>query len=448
MGKSFARCQYLCWGPGGFEFQNCLAQRANDFPILNPSCDANKHPSCDANKPAMPDEATMILVLIIFGFASIAAASFILWRQFRARGMDQWVPSHLFPGEPRPKTDLDDQPIDVFIAICDHYEPEWGNPSFETALGRVQRWHNEYPRLLERFSDVDGRPPRHTFFFPQDQYQPEYLDVLARLCERGYGDVDVHLHHHDDTPEGLKEKLDSFRQVLYHRHGLLRRDPVTNEIVYGFIHGNWCLCNSRRDGKWCGVDHEIPILLKTGCYADFTMPSAPSDTQTKTINSIYYAHDLLGQRKSHDCGVRAEVGKPAPDNHLLMIQGPLTFDWSRKKFGMIPRIENGDLLANHPPTIQRTNLWLNAGVTVKGRPNWRFVKLHTHGCKSGNIDMLLGPKVQRFHQELEELHKRKPNFRYHYVSAWEMAQFVHQAEQQPSNGQPLAIEEVSAVIPK
>lgn len=359
----------------------------------------------------------------------LAVVSGYLWNRLRDRGLDRWVPAYLFaPTDPKLKK-LEQSPIDVFIAICDHYEPEWGQPTFDTAMSRVQRWRDEYPTLFNRFADVDGRPPRHTFFYPQDQYRPEYIDALAELCELGYGEVDIHLHHHDDTEEGLTEKLDTFRNQLYHNHGVLRRDPVTNEITYGFIHGNWCLCNSRRDGQWCGVDHEIPVLLKTGCYADFTMPSAPSDTQTTTINSIYYAQDRPGQRKSHDCGIRAEVGRNAPDDSLLMIQGPLEFDWSRKKFGLIPRIENGDLLGNHPPTMQRLNLWLNAGVTVKGRPNWRFVKLHTHGCKNGNIDMLLGPKMQQFHQGLADLHQRQPNFRYHYVSAWEMAKKVHEAEQ-------------------
>jgi hypothetical protein len=373
-------------------------------------------------------EFSVFLIVLALLTCVTSGVGVVLWRRLRARGLDRWVPSYLSSTRTRRDLAIDQTPVDVFIAICDHYEPEWGNPSIETALARVQRWHDDYPRLFSDFRDVDGRPPRHTFFYPQDQYRPEYLDVLARLCEQGFGEVDVHLHHHDDTPEGLEEKLETFRQTLYHQHGVLRRDPVTNEIVYGFIHGNWSLCNSRRDGQWCGVDHEIPILLKTGCYADFTLPSAPSDTQTTTINSIYYARDIPGQRKSHDKGIRAEVGRPAPENSLLMIQGPLTFDWSRKKYGLIPRIENGDLLANHPPGAQRLKLWLDAGVTVKGRPDWRFVKLHTHGCKAGNIDMLLGPKMQTFHQELAALHQQQPNFRYHYVSAWEMAHLVHQTE--------------------
>jgi hypothetical protein len=382
---------------------------------------------------------TVITTLLFIVLSAAATVGFVCWRRVRDIGLDRWMPAYVLPDERVDHVNLTQDRVDLFIAICDHYEPEWGNPSVDRALSRVQRWHDEYPRLFGNLTDVDGRPPRHTFFYPQDQYRPEYLDVLAQLCEQGYGEVDVHLHHHDDTPEGLEEKLDSFRQTLYHRHGVLRRDPVTNDIVYGFIHGNWCLCNSRRDGKWCGVDHEIPVLLKTGCYADFTMPSAPSDTQTTTINSIYYAQDLPGQRKSHDRGIRAAVGQTAPENSLLMVQGPLTFDWSRKKFGVLPKIENGDLLANHPPSIQRMQLWLNAGVTVKGRPNWRFAKLHTHGCKAGNIDMLLGPQMQRFHQDLAALHQAQPNFRYHYVSAWEMAQLIHQAEQGEEAPVPLTI---------
>ena len=65
---------------------------------------------------------------------------------------------------------------------------------------------------------------------------------------------------------------------------------------------------------------------------------------------------------------------------------------------------------------------------MAGRPDWIFVKLHTHGCNPGNIDTLLGADQKAFHARLAEEHGRNPNFRYHYVTAWEMAQLVHQAE--------------------
>jgi hypothetical protein len=248
------------------------------------------------------------------------------------------------------------------------------------------------------------------------------------VVEAGLGDVDVHLHHHDDTPDLLREKLEQFRDTLFYRHGLLRRDPRTGEIVYGFIHGNWALCNSRPDGQLCGVDAELTILRETGCYADFTLPSAPSSTQTRTINSIYYARDIPGQRKSHETGIRARVGQAPPAEHLLMIQGPLLLDWTQWPSRLLPRIENGDLHAGRAATLSRLKLWMRAGVHVAGRPDWRFIKIHAHGCKDGNIDTMLGEPMQQFHRELAAFHKQHPNFRFHYVTAWEMAQLVHEAE--------------------
>jgi hypothetical protein len=292
----------------------------------------------------------------------------------------------------------------------------------------VLRWQRDYPKLFGHIRDDDGRPPQHTFFFPEDEYRPEYLDALKPLCEAGFGDVDVHLHHDNDTAASLEEKLAAFRDTLYHRHGLLRRDPDSGEIVYGFIHGNWALCNSRPDGRLCGVDQELTVLLKTGCYADFTMPSAPSPTQTSTINSIYYAQDRPCQRKSHDHGIRAVVNKTPPPNHLLMIQGPLLPDWSSRKFGVIPRIENGDITLGRPATMRRFHLWRQAAVHVAGRPDAIFIKLHTHGCKDGNIDEWLGPNMVAFHEQLSEYHRRHPNLKLHYVSAWEMAQQVRRLE--------------------
>jgi hypothetical protein len=378
----------------------------------------------------MPDVWIIGLGLGIAALAGMGVIVPIVWRKITAQGLDRWVPAAVAQQIVRRSTPrLDDTPVEVFIAVCDHYEPETGKVDPATALSRVDAWVEQYPRLYDQFRDVNGRPPQHTFFYPQDEYRPEYLDRLAELIHQGYGDADIHLHHHHDTPEGFREKMDTFRRILYHRHGLLRTDPVTGEITYGFIHGNWALCNSRRDGQWCGVDHEIPILLDTGCYADFTFPSAPSDTQPRTINQIYYAVDRPGERKSHDRGTRAAVGQAPPADSLLMIQGPLGFDFGRRKYGVIPKIENGDLLASHPPQFRRMPSWLAAGVTVAGRPEWRFVKLHTHGCKPGNLEMWLNGTVTRFHADLAAYHTQHPHFRYHYVTAWEMAQLVHHAEQ-------------------
>jgi hypothetical protein len=210
-------------------------------------------------------------------------------------------------------------------------------------------------------------------------------------------------------------------------HGLLPRDKRTGDVAYGFIHGNWALDNSRPDGRRCGVNNELEILRETGCYADFTMPSAPDPTQTRTINSIYYAVDDPIRPKSHDLGIPAGTGA-VPSDALMLIQGPLVLDWRRRKWGLIPRIENGCIQGNQPATIERLDNWLMARVQVPTRPDWFFVKLHTHGAPESNQRVLLGEPMVRFHEDLARRARQDPNFQFHYVTAREMFNLVRAAE--------------------
>jgi hypothetical protein len=296
------------------------------------------------------------------------------------------------------------------------------------ARERVERWVREYPPLALPYADSRGRPPQHTFFYPAEDYRPELLDALAGICQQGLGDVEVHLHHDRDSADGLREQLLSFTTALHETHGLLALDDA-GKITFGFIHGNWALDNSRPDGRWCGVNNEIDILLETGCYADFTMPSAPAACQTTTINSIYYASDDPQRPKSHDRGALARRGVRPPDNSLLLIQGPLALDWSRRKYGFLPAIENGELTGIRPPTLARLSNWLGAGVSVHGAPGVRFVKLHTHGAWEANTSMLLGEPMRAFHAALRDYALVHEEFRYYYVTAREMASAVHALEE-------------------
>jgi len=68
-------------------------------------------------------------------------------------------------------------------------------------------------------------------------------------------------------------------------------------------------------------------------------------------------------------------------------------------------------------------------VTVPNQPNWLFVKLHTHGVNEPNQDVLLGEPMIRFHEALQERANRDPLFRFHYVTAREMANIALAAEQ-------------------
>ncbi len=277
-------------------------------------------------------------------------------------------------------------PKHIYLCVCDHYEPYWNKVDKTTARRRIQRWLDEYPKIADKYRDSDGNVLKWSFFYPEEEYQKDDLDALASLCHAGYGEVEIHLHHDNDTSENLRRTLIDFKHRLHEQHGLLSVDKATGEIVYGFIHGNWALCNSRKDGRWCGVNDEIKILQETGCYADFTMPSAPSDTQTRKVNSIYYAVDKPGQPKSHDWGEDAEVGKRGEG--LLMVQGPLALDWGRCKFGVVPRIEHSGLMGNFGPSAERVKLWIDAGVSVKVAPEHVFVKLYTHGTQEDVMKML------------------------------------------------------------
>jgi hypothetical protein len=317
--------------------------------------------------------------------------------------------------------------LKVFLCVADHYEPMVGDAPLHVQRERVDRWVQEYPRSVAGIADSRGRPPQQTFFYPAEVYTPEPVEKLAGLCRQGLGDVEIHLHHDNDTAEHLRDTLEKFKGTLFHEHGLLRKNPQ-GEITYGFVHGNWALCNSRPDGRRCGVNNELTVLRQTGCYADFTMPSAPSSTQTATINSIYYASDRPPRPKAHDVGSAAEVGVAPPEESLLLIQGPLAIDWRRRKWGIVPKLENAELHGGFPPTMARFELWLRAGVGVVGRPEWVFVKLHTHGAPEWNAGMLLGEPMRRFHLDLAAYAKDRPWLQYYYVTAREMADLVHQAE--------------------
>ena len=358
-------------------------------------------------------------ILSVIGLVALRSA-------VRRRGLDRWLVAYVVQASKR-RRPRRGEVKHLILCIADHFEPRRGQASPERAGQRVRDWTERYPRLFGDFRDGDGRPPRHTFFYPLDEYQAEDLDALVELCRAGFGEVEVHLHHDGDTSEGLRRTLTNFKELFGRRHGLLPRDRETGELAFGFAHGNWALDNSRPDGRWCGVNNELDVLRETGCYADFTLPSAPSPTQTRKINSIYYACDDPCRPRSHDRGI--DVGTaPQPPESLMLIQGPLLLDWAHRKWGLLPHVECGCIQANQPAHIGRVDLWLKARVQVPTRPDWFFVKLHTHGAPEANQRVLLGEPMVEFHRALARRASADPTFRYHYVTAREMYNLVRAAE--------------------
>jgi len=335
----------------------------------------------------------------------------------------------------------------IMFCYVDHYEPKWKNPDdLELERQRVERWHTEYPIVAGKHQDADGVHPQHSFFYPQEEYRYEHLAKLSDLCARGFGEIEVHLHHDDDTSDNLRATLEGFTELLHIEHGAFTRNESTGKLNYSFIHGNWSLCNSRKDGRYCGVNDELVVLNETGCYADFTYPSAPSDTQTSTINTIYYASDKRGCSKSHDVGVDVKVGGNESGD-LMIIQGPLALNFNRLKKMIFPQIESSDIRKSMPPSNDRVDLWVKTGVHVKDKPDWIFIKIHTHGTQDGDMETLLGQPFDDMCTYLEKKYNDGENYVLHYVTARETYNIIKAAEA-GENGDPNLYRDYELARPK
>ncbi len=336
-------------------------------------------------------------------------------QKLRAKHFDRWLSGWVRDLARRAAAPAVVGPRHLIFALCDHYEPLWGGADHAKGAERVRAWREGYPRLARGYRDADGRYPRHSFFFPGEQYHPEYLESLGQLAREGFGEVEVHLHHDGDTAATLEPQL---RATLadFARHGHLARDP-DGTLRYAFIHGNWALANARRDGRQCGVDEELPLLFRTGCFADFTFPSAPDECQPNIVNRIYWPVGNLDSKRSYEKGEGARVGTIMRDR-ILMVQGPVALTRRPRRLSL--RIESAALTAADPASAARARTWVSQGIHVEGQPAWVFVKLHTHGAPDREARSLLGEGGHALHQTLTSEYNDGRRWNLHYVTAREM----------------------------
>jgi hypothetical protein len=309
------------------------------------------------------------------------------------------------------------RPKRAWVAITDHYEPLGMGASQETALGRVAQWRDKWPRIADDAPrDAAGQRPQYSFFYPQEEYRRDLLDGIAEMVGLGIGDVEVHLHHDKEQRDSFIRKVTEFCRRLRDDHGLLHQQD--GRTVFGFIHGNWALDNSRPDGKWCGLNGEIALLRDLGCYADFTMPSIPSPTQGRIVNRIYWCTNNSGNRpKSYDCGIEATVGG-GKRGDLLMMTGPLGVRFGER---LLPRLEAGELAGYDMPAPSRARQWFDLAPTIGDD---LFLKLYTHGAQEWNSEPLLnGGLGNLFHWLAEEADRR--GIEIHWATAWQMFQAAY-----------------------
>ncbi|MFP4163784.1 MAG: hypothetical protein ACLFQB_07790 [Chitinispirillaceae bacterium] len=355
-----------------------------------------------------------IAAIIILAAALVAV---IVIRKAKKSRASRWlVPCLKMPRDSKPRSG---EPVHLYVAFCNRLSPYWAGVSQEIAEHRVVTWYREYIRFASHHADSQGKKPVHTFFYDESDYNPRFVDTLSRMCREGIADVDILLKHENDTPDGFRRKIEGFRDVLFHHHGLLRKDHH-DRIIYGFIHGNGALNNCRPDGRFCGVNQESGILKETGCYADFTFPSAPDVTQPPIINQIYFASGSPEHPAGHEQGYPA--GKEAwSEKDLMLVEGPTGLNWQNRRYGIVPRVENGEISFRRRFTPNRAKVWIDSAVHVQGAPEHLFIKLHTFGAVDSTVRYLFGESgIHSLYNTLENEYGKSGNYILHYVSAYEM----------------------------
>lgn len=336
-----------------------------------------------------------------------------LFRYLREKQIHRWGPDFLKHSLVRQREAAKVEGTrHLLFAICDHWEPLFGGVDDPQGDQRVERWQFGYPKAFSSFRDADGNMPQHSFFFPGEHYRARWLETLRDMVSRGMGEVELHLHHDGDTSESLGRDVKRYVEDIA-RHGHFSR--VDGAPRFAFIHGNWCLANARPDGRNCGVDDEVALLHDLGCYADMTFPAPEDPSHPRAVNQVFWPTGDLRRRRAYEDGERSRVGKTY-DDRMLFITGPNGFYMQGKK----PRIEFGALMSSDPPTDKRVKLWGDLGICIEGRPEWSFVKLHTHGAPEKEADTLLGEKTQQMHAALLEQYNDGVKWKLHYVTAREL----------------------------
>lgn len=339
-----------------------------------------------------------------------------------------WLPSYAWQRTTRRASS---GAVHLIIGLADHFEPaitpNHGPVRAPKAVQRrrLEEWCREYPRAFNELRDHDGRPFLHTYFYPAEQYDRDIVGCLADFCHTGWGEVEVHLHHGapaPDTAENTRRMLSEFRDRLAFEHGCLSSREPGESPLYAFVHGNFALANSA-GGKYCGVDSEIQILAETGCYADMTLPPGPYYRSHITkINSLYECSLPLDRRAAHRTGRSLRIGR-SPAIFPLIVEGPLMLSFTRPDGKRDLRVETGVVASNNPPSLNRLRVWKQAAVTVGGRPDWLFIKLHCHGMDPRDRGVMLGSTICQFLSDLiSGAQERSETL--HFVTAREMVNII------------------------
>lgn len=378
------------------------------------------------------DDPLCISALICAGFFEFLkpiryATKHGIWERLKEKNVTVWMRGYLSDALTGPLIRGSGNPVHIMLCVVDHFEPQHKNASDEHARQRMDFWRNEYPRRMGHLRDSDGVMPQHTWFYPP-HHDHRYLDDILELCKQGCGEIEMHLHHSrmepfPDTAETLRTKILRCMDDYAKRGGIFCLPD--GKRTFAFIHGDWSLDNARGD-EFCGVNNELEILQECGCYADFTFPSL-GVAQPAMVNRMYYALDDPLKPKSYNRGQPVKTNNTG-NTGLMMISGILGPRIGRGNGSFGWTIETSNLDASELPSRRRVDYWVRHAVRLNGKPDWLFIKLHTHGAVDENFSALLGePALQAYAYMLKRYNDKK-NHHLHFVSARQMYNIVKAAE--------------------
>ncbi|MFH2060870.1 MAG: hypothetical protein ABIJ59_18515 [Pseudomonadota bacterium] len=346
-----------------------------------------------------------IIALLIIG---MVPTTYVLYKIYEYKTYI-WLPSYILKGEKNKIKDIKNG--HVMFLFVDHHEPGYSEKGPENE----KNWCLDYKENIQGLFDDFENPFQYSWFYAYDHLNFKSLSYLNELVYSGLGEIELHWHHGPDDIDSFSNKLKGAID-WYKQAGSLISSDEKGSTHFGFIHGNWCLDNSCGDDSKCGVNRELDVLKQHGCYADFTFSTLSTISQPKLVNRIYYAKDS-NEQKSYNQGIVSHVGiKP---EGLMIFQGPICWDWKDLQW------DDAAFEPGSPFKPHRIKLWLDWAPSVTGKPDWLFVKVHTHGIQAKSL--ILSENFREMVLELKQYCKEN-NLFLHFVTSREAYNIVKAAE--------------------
>ena len=126
---------------------------------------------------------------VLFVFVFLASGAFLLlWKIERQKHLRLWLPSYV-RGRRAPKGPSR-KPEHIIFCWVDHFEPFDLRRSMAENWRVMNAWLDLYPKLAHRHADSNGICPQHTWFYPGEGYEPDFVKTLVQLTRDGYGEVE------------------------------------------------------------------------------------------------------------------------------------------------------------------------------------------------------------------------------------------------------------------